>query len=96
MPLVPGEVALVAIAHEALAFTGLCDGGLAHPLAGLCGTQPFDSGEHVDLQPVVIGGDGQRLGTGEELAFMVVDLITNPYMNGEVVRVDGGIRMPPK
>jgi NAD(P)-dependent dehydrogenase (short-subunit alcohol dehydrogenase family) len=38
----------------------------------------------------------KRLGSAEELAFMVVDLITNPYMNGEVVRVDGGIRMPPK
>jgi len=38
----------------------------------------------------------KRLGSSEELAFMVTDLITNPYMNGEVVRVDGGIRMPPK
>ena len=38
----------------------------------------------------------KRLGSGEELAFMVVELITNPYMNAEVVRVDGGIRMPPK
>jgi NAD(P)-dependent dehydrogenase (short-subunit alcohol dehydrogenase family) len=38
----------------------------------------------------------KRLGSPEELAFMVVDLITNPYMNAEVVRVDGGIRMPPK
>ena len=38
----------------------------------------------------------KRLGSGEELAFMVMDLITNPYMNGETIRVDGGIRMPPK
>ena len=38
----------------------------------------------------------KRLGAAEELAFMVLDLITNPYMNGEVIRVDGGIRMPPK
>ena len=38
----------------------------------------------------------KRLGSAEELAFMVTDLVTNPYMNGEVVRVDGGIRMPPK
>jgi len=27
---------------------------------------------------------------------MVVELITNSYMNAEVVRVDGGIRMPPQ
>lgn len=38
----------------------------------------------------------KRLGSAEELAFMVIDLITNPYMNAEIVRVDGGIRMPPK
>jgi hypothetical protein len=24
------------------------------------------------------------------------DLITNDYMNGEVIRVDGGIRLPPR
>ena len=37
-----------------------------------------------------------RLGQPEELASMVVELVTNSYMNAEVVRVDGGIRMPPK
>ena len=37
-----------------------------------------------------------RLGDPEELASMVVELVTNSYMNAEVVRVDGGIRMPPK
>lgn len=38
----------------------------------------------------------KRLGTPDELASMVVELVTNSYMNAEVVRVDGGIRMPPK
>ena len=37
-----------------------------------------------------------RLGSADELASMVVELLTNDYMNGEVIRVDGGIRMPPK
>lgn len=37
-----------------------------------------------------------RLGRPDELASMVVELITNSYMNAEVIRVDGGIRMPPK
>ncbi|WP_343993540.1 SDR family NAD(P)-dependent oxidoreductase [Nocardioides dubius] len=37
-----------------------------------------------------------RLGSPDELASMVVELVTNSYMNAEVVRVDGGIRMPPK
>jgi NAD(P)-dependent dehydrogenase (short-subunit alcohol dehydrogenase family) len=38
----------------------------------------------------------KRLGSADELASMVVELITNDYMNAEVVRVDGGIRFPPK
>ncbi|GAB3778822.1 SDR family NAD(P)-dependent oxidoreductase [Nocardioides ungokensis] len=38
----------------------------------------------------------KRLGQPEELASMVMECLRNPYMNGETVRVDGGIRMPPK
>ena len=38
----------------------------------------------------------QRLGFQSELASMVVECITNSYMNAETIRVDGGIRMPPK
>jgi NAD(P)-dependent dehydrogenase (short-subunit alcohol dehydrogenase family) len=37
-----------------------------------------------------------RLGYAEEIASMVVELVTNDYMNAEVVRVDGGVRLPPK
>ncbi|MEY3492634.1 MAG: hypothetical protein RL413_52 [Actinomycetota bacterium] len=38
----------------------------------------------------------QRLGAPEELASMVIECITNSYMNAESIRVDGGIRMQPK
>jgi NAD(P)-dependent dehydrogenase (short-subunit alcohol dehydrogenase family) len=38
----------------------------------------------------------QRLGQPEQLASMVLECITNSYMNAETIRVDGGIRMPPK
>src|SRR5699024_735653 len=38
----------------------------------------------------------KRLGVADELASMVLELLGNPYMNAEVIRVDGGIRMPPK
>jgi NAD(P)-dependent dehydrogenase (short-subunit alcohol dehydrogenase family) len=38
----------------------------------------------------------QRLGAPEELASVVVECITNSYLNAETIRVDGGIRMPPK
>lgn len=36
-----------------------------------------------------------RLGYSTELASMVVECVTNSYMNAETIRVDGGIRMPP-
>jgi NAD(P)-dependent dehydrogenase (short-subunit alcohol dehydrogenase family) len=38
----------------------------------------------------------KRLGKPEELASMVVEAVTNSYLNGETIRVDGGIRMQPK
>jgi len=38
----------------------------------------------------------KRLGHASELASMVAECSTNDYMNGETLRVDGGIRMPPK
>ena len=38
----------------------------------------------------------QRLGDPDELASMVMECITNSHMNAETIRVDGGIRMPPK
>jgi NAD(P)-dependent dehydrogenase (short-subunit alcohol dehydrogenase family) len=66
---------------------------------GLIDTPIYGSGEQSDAFKAHLGQSvlfPKRLGTAEELAFMVIDLITNPYMNGEVVRVDGGIRMPPK
>jgi NAD(P)-dependent dehydrogenase (short-subunit alcohol dehydrogenase family) len=38
----------------------------------------------------------KRLGTPDELAQMVLACLTNSYMNAATIRVDGGIRMPPK
>jgi NAD(P)-dependent dehydrogenase (short-subunit alcohol dehydrogenase family) len=38
----------------------------------------------------------KRLGTADEFASLAVELVTNSYMNGETVRIDGGIRMQPK
>jgi len=38
----------------------------------------------------------KQLGDPDHLASMVVECITNSYMNAETIRVDGGIRMPPK
>jgi NAD(P)-dependent dehydrogenase (short-subunit alcohol dehydrogenase family) len=37
-----------------------------------------------------------RLGTAQEFASLVLELVRNPYMNAEVVRIDGGARLQPK
>lgn len=66
---------------------------------GLIDTPIYGTGEASEAFKAKLGESvlfPKRLGHAEELAFMVLDLITNPYMNAEVVRVDGGIRMPPK
>jgi NAD(P)-dependent dehydrogenase (short-subunit alcohol dehydrogenase family) len=37
-----------------------------------------------------------RLGRPEEYAMLVSSIIENPLLNGEVVRLDGALRMPPR
>ena len=38
----------------------------------------------------------RRLGRAEEYAALVRAIVENGYLNGEVFRLDGGLRMPPK
>lgn len=64
---------------------------------GLIHTPLFDS-----LEPNVIASlsasvlNPQRLGRPEEIAHTAVFIIENAYVNGECIRVDGGIRMQPR
>jgi NAD(P)-dependent dehydrogenase (short-subunit alcohol dehydrogenase family) len=37
-----------------------------------------------------------RAGTVDEFARFALEILTNDYMNGETVRLDGAIRMPPR
>jgi NAD(P)-dependent dehydrogenase (short-subunit alcohol dehydrogenase family) len=37
-----------------------------------------------------------RLGDPAEYASLALEMIRNPYFNGECVRLDGAIRMPPR
>ena len=37
-----------------------------------------------------------RFGYADEFATLALELVTNSYMNGESIRCDGGVRMPPK
>ena len=66
---------------------------------GLIDTPIYGEGEGSEAFKAKLGESvlfPHRLGNPDELASMVVELVTNSYMNAEVVRVDGGIRMPPK
>lgn len=38
----------------------------------------------------------KRLGKPDEFASLVLELVRNTYFNGQAIRLDGGIRMPPK
>ncbi len=37
-----------------------------------------------------------RLGAPDDYAHMAISLLENPYVNGETIRLDGAIRMPPR
>ena len=38
----------------------------------------------------------RRLGRPEEFAALVRHIVENPMLNGEVIRLDGALRMPPR
>jgi NAD(P)-dependent dehydrogenase (short-subunit alcohol dehydrogenase family) len=58
----------------------------------LLGTLP-DPARHALEQSVLFP---KRLGTPADYASLCLQLVTNGYLNGETIRMDGGIRMPPK
>lgn len=66
---------------------------------GLIDTPIYGEGEASEEFKSALGQSvlfPKRLGTSEEFASMALELLTNDYMNAETVRLDGGIRMPPK
>ena len=66
---------------------------------GLIDTPIYGEGDQADQFKADLGAQvvfPRRLGYSEEFATMAVELITNSYMNGETIRVDGAIRMQPK
>jgi NAD(P)-dependent dehydrogenase (short-subunit alcohol dehydrogenase family) len=66
---------------------------------GLIDTPIYGSGEAAEAFKAQLGQSvvyPNRLGTADEFASLALEMITNDYMNGEVVRLDGAIRMPPR
>lgn len=66
---------------------------------GLIDTPIYGEGEGAEAFKAALGQSvlfPRRLGYSSEFATMALELLTNNYMNGQDIRVDGGIRMPPK
>jgi NAD(P)-dependent dehydrogenase (short-subunit alcohol dehydrogenase family) len=66
---------------------------------GLIDTPIYGEGEASEQFKAHLGQSvlfPRRLGSPAELASMVIECITNDYMNAETIRVDGGVRLPPK
>jgi NAD(P)-dependent dehydrogenase (short-subunit alcohol dehydrogenase family) len=67
----------------------ICPGLMDTPLFGALPDEPKAALNASVLFP-------KRMGRPTEFASLAVELLRNDYLNGEVVRLDGGIRFPPK
>lgn len=66
---------------------------------GLIDTPIYGTGEASEAFKANLGRSvlfPNRLGVSEEFASLALEMVTNGYMNAETIRIDGGIRMPPK
>ncbi len=66
---------------------------------GLIDTPIYGEGEASEAFKAALGQSvlfPHRLGKSSEFASLALELITNNYMNAQDIRLDGGIRMPPK
>ena len=66
---------------------------------GLIDTPIYGSGEGAEAFKANLKRDvvfPDRLGRADEFARLAVELITNGYMNGETIRIDGAARLQPK
>jgi NAD(P)-dependent dehydrogenase (short-subunit alcohol dehydrogenase family) len=91
-----GVVGMTLPIARDLAVTGIRVNTIA---PGLIDTPIYGSGEKAEAFKAHLGESvlfPRRLGYAEELASMVLELVTNDYVNAETIRVDGGVRLPPK
>lgn len=77
------------LAASAVRVVAIAPGVFATPMvAGLPGEAVADLAAHVPHPG--------RLGRPEEFAALARHVVENPYLNGEVLRLDGALRMPPR
>jgi NAD(P)-dependent dehydrogenase (short-subunit alcohol dehydrogenase family) len=89
-----GVVALTLTAARDLAAVGIRVCTIAPGLVDtpLLGGLPADARDAL-AQSVLFP---KRLGVPEDFASLAIEIVRNGYLNGEVIRMDAGIRMPPK
>ncbi|GIU86988.1 MAG: short-chain dehydrogenase/reductas [Acidimicrobiia bacterium] len=89
-----GVVSLTLTAARDLAAAGIrvctiAPGLIDTPLLGTLPQEARDELARSVLFP-------KRLGTPDDFASLALEIVRNTYLNGEVIRMDAGIRMPPK
>jgi NAD(P)-dependent dehydrogenase (short-subunit alcohol dehydrogenase family) len=89
-----GVVALTLTAARDLSAAGIRVCTIAPGLVDtpLLGTLPEES-RNALAQSVLFP---KRLGVADDFASLAMEVVRNGYLNGEVIRMDAGIRMPPK
>jgi NAD(P)-dependent dehydrogenase (short-subunit alcohol dehydrogenase family) len=77
------------LAQSAIRVVTVAPGIFMTPILGVLPQETIDAlGKQVPFPP--------RLGLPSEFAQMVESIIANPMLNGETIRLDGAIRMPPR
>ena len=89
-----GVVALTLTAARDLAAVGVRVCTIAPGLIDtpLLGTLPDEARQELAKSVLF----PQRLGVPDDFASLAMEIVRNHYLNGEVIRMDAGIRMPPK
>jgi NAD(P)-dependent dehydrogenase (short-subunit alcohol dehydrogenase family) len=89
-----GVIALTLTAARDLSAAGIRVCTIAPGLIDtpLLGTLPDDA-RNALAQSVLFP---KRLGVPDDFASLAMEIVRNRYLNGEVIRMDAGIRMPPK
>jgi NAD(P)-dependent dehydrogenase (short-subunit alcohol dehydrogenase family) len=89
-----GVIALTLTAARDLSAAGIRVCTIAPGLVDtpLLGTLPDDA-RNALAQSVLFP---KRLGVPDDFASLAMEIVRNRYLNGEVIRMDAGIRMPPK